>query len=245
MPKTADRQPTPAKLPPRHLVQGTAAKLREIILDREPDAQIGSLNEVAQLLGVGVVTVQQAARILEHEGLLEVRRGPGGGYYGRRPTEAALERSVAAYLRVDGARYHEIFEMMSLLECEMAPAAARSRDEALRERLREALAQLEASDTIARQVAVEQVVYGVLFRMVDQPLISLLGRVTVQAYRAKPHASMLLEPEGVAVWRAGRRRVLEAILRGDEDLARFEANRYRTSLMTRLRRQRGETPAAV
>jgi DNA-binding IscR family transcriptional regulator len=36
------------------------------------------------------VTVQQAARVLEHEGLLAVRRGPGGGYYGTRPDEAAL-----------------------------------------------------------------------------------------------------------------------------------------------------------
>lgn len=228
------------KLERRRLVQATADNLRQLIMASAPDAQIGGLSDLAQRLGVGVVTVQQAARILEHEGLLEVRRGPGGGYYGKRPTEAALERSVAAYLRVDGARYHEIFEMMSLLECEMAPAAARSRDEALRERLRDALTQLEASDTIERQVAIEQAVYGVLFRMVDQPLISLLGRVTVQAYRAKPHASMLLDPDGVAMWRAGRRRVLEAILVGDEDLARFEANRYRQDMLARLRKAQGE-----
>ena len=219
----------------RRLVQATADALRQMIMASAPDAQIGGLSDLAQRLGVGVVTVQQAARILEHEGLLEVRRGPGGGYYGKRPTEAALERSVAAYLRVDGARYHEIFEMMSLLECEMAPAAARSQDEGLRERLRSALVQLDASDTIERQVAVEETVYGVLFRMVDQPLISLLGRVTVQAYRAKPHASMLLDPGGVEIWRAGRRRVIEAILRGDEDLARFEANRYRQDMLERLR----------
>jgi hypothetical protein len=76
--------------------------------------------------------------------------------------------------------------------------------------------------------------------MVDRPLISLLGRVTVQAYRAKPHASMLLDPDGVAAWRHGRRRVLEAILMRDEERARFEAGRYRQDMMARLSRTQGE-----
>ncbi len=109
------------KVPRRQLVQATAAKLRELILSREPGAQIGSLNEVAQLLDVGIVTVQQAARILEHEGLLAVRRGPGGGYYGTRPDEAALERSIAAYLRVHGFGHRESQQMLSLLDCEIVP----------------------------------------------------------------------------------------------------------------------------
>jgi DNA-binding transcriptional MocR family regulator len=62
----------------RQLVQATAAKLRELIVSREPGAQIGSLNEVAQLLNIGIVTVQQAARILEHEGLLARIQTPSG-----------------------------------------------------------------------------------------------------------------------------------------------------------------------
>src|ERR1700727_2952117 len=120
------------KVPRRQLVLSAAAQLRDVILAREPGAQIGSLNEVAQMLGVGIVTVQQAARILEHEGLLAVRRGPGGGYYGTRPDEAALERSIAAYLRVHGFGHRESQQMLSLLDCEIVPAAARCTDTALR-----------------------------------------------------------------------------------------------------------------
>ena len=56
------------RIPRRQLVLEVAAQLRDVILAREPNTQIGSLNEVAELLGVGIVTVQQAARILEHEG---------------------------------------------------------------------------------------------------------------------------------------------------------------------------------
>ena len=106
--------------------------MRDTILACEPERRVGSLQEIAQLLGVGIVTVQQAARILEHEGLLSVRRGPGGGYYGTRPDEASLERSSAGYLRVHGFSYRESQEMMSVLDCEIMPAAARCTDESLR-----------------------------------------------------------------------------------------------------------------
>src|SRR5246127_1001735 len=102
------------KLPRRQIVQAAAAKLRDVILAREPGTQIGSLNEVAELLGVGIVTVQQAARILEHEGLLAVRRGPGGGYYGTRPDEAALERSMTAFMRSYPTSFEEALNITSL-----------------------------------------------------------------------------------------------------------------------------------
>src|SRR5262249_22203781 len=89
-----------AGLGKRQLVQQTTARLRELIFAHDEHELIGSLPDLAKQMGVGIVTVQQAARILEHEGALEVRRGPGGGYYGRRPDAAALERSLAAYMRM-------------------------------------------------------------------------------------------------------------------------------------------------
>jgi len=220
-------------------VQATAARLRERILQAEPDTLLGSLTELSQGLGVGVVTLQQAARILEHEGLLQVRRGPGGGYYGKRPTEAMLERSIAAYLQVDAARFHELFEMFSLLECELAPAAARSEDEALRAGLQEVLARLDRSDTIPAQLAAEAALHEVLFRMADHPLMGLLGRVTMSVFSADPAPEMFLDPEGIAAWRDGRRRTVEAILARDEELARFEAVRFRGELLERLGALRG------
>ena len=211
-----------------------------MILEREPDALLGSLTEIAQQLGVGIVTVQQAARILEHEGLLAVRRGPGGGYYGKRPTEAMLERSIAAYLQVDAARFQELFEMISLLECELAPAAARSEDAALRAGLRDVLGMLDRSDTIPAQLATEAALHEVLFRMADHPLMGLLGRVTMNVFSADPAPEMFLDPEGIAAWRDGRRRTIQAILARDEELARFEAMRFRQELLSRLSALRDE-----
>jgi GntR family transcriptional repressor for pyruvate dehydrogenase complex len=76
--------------PKRPLVHTAAERLRDLLFAVPADTRLGALPELARKLGVGIVTVQQAARILEHEGLLEVRRGPGGVYYGTRTDDAAL-----------------------------------------------------------------------------------------------------------------------------------------------------------
>src|SRR6266404_2435828 len=99
--------------------------------------------------------IVQAARILEHEGLLAVRRGPGGGYYGTRPDEAALERAFAAYLRVHGFSNRESHRMLSLLDCEIVPAAALCTDESLRQVARGLLERVDHCESRELRVAFE------------------------------------------------------------------------------------------
>jgi GntR family transcriptional repressor for pyruvate dehydrogenase complex len=226
-----------SKLQKRHLVQETTERLREVILAREPGAQIGSLKEVAQGLGVGIVTVQQAARVLEHEGLLEVRRGPGGGYYGARPDEAALERAFAAYMRVHGFGTRETQEMLSLLDCEIIPAAARCADDSTLAKVRSLMADVGLCDTSEARIAFELELRTVLFKVASAPLIELLCRVTTRLNRAHLNSPLFQGDEGIAAWKAGRWRILNAILERDEDLARFEAERYRQQVLRRLRQR--------
>jgi GntR family transcriptional repressor for pyruvate dehydrogenase complex len=220
---------------PKRLVSATAAKLREMILAREPGVQIGSLTEVSEALGVGIVTVQQAARILEHEGLLDVRRGPGGGYYGARPDEAALERALAAYMRVHGAKLGDGLHMLSLLDYDIAPAAARCTDEALRVELRDLIERIAACDTEESRIAFEDASRDLLFRMEPRPLFDLISRVGKQLFSSTTQTAPLFPgAEGVAAWKDGKRRILDAILERDEALARFEAERYRAEVLRRL-----------
>ncbi len=219
----------------RRLVQETAEKLREVILARETGTQIGSLNEVAQLLGVGIVTVQQAARILEHEGLLTVKRGPNGGYYGARPDEAALERAFAAYLRVHSFGQRDISEMMALIDCEIVASAARCTDEKLRDELRNLDGRIDLCQTPEERVQFEEELRNTLFKIVSRPLIELLSRVTTQLYRTHPRPLVFSGETGVQAWKTGRHRIVQAILKQDEELARFEAERYLKAFMTRLR----------
>ena len=189
------------------------------------------------MLGVGIVTVQQAARILEHEGLLAVRRGPGGGYHGTRPDEAALERAFEAYWRVHGFGYRESQEMLALLDCEIMPAAARCEDETLMQIVCALSEKVEHCDTPEQRVDFEVELRQVLFRMVARPLIELLSRVTMRVNVQRPLPLLFHGADGVATWKAGRARILRAILQRDEELARFEAERYRRQILDRLRQR--------
>jgi GntR family transcriptional regulator, transcriptional repressor for pyruvate dehydrogenase complex len=215
----------------RRLVSATAEKLKDIILAKDPDAQIGSLPELARLLGVGIVTVQQAARILEHQGLLDVRRGPGGGYYGRRPDAAALERALTAYIHVHGPAYDEARQIVWLLNCELASIAAQCTDEQLREELRALAARIDSTDAEAQRFAFEHDMHMVLLKMADRPLIALLQHVSMGIYKNNPLPRLVKTRAQVAAWKTGRRRLIDAILANDAERARFEADRNRKYLL--------------
>ena len=207
----------------RNLVSETTDRLRDRIFAAEPGVLIGSLQDLARDLGVGIVTLQQAARLLEHEGLLEARRGPGGGYYGTRPDEAALERAIAVYLRPHPASFDEALNITSLLFTELAAAATRCRVPALLAELGELRGQIDSCDSEAARGAFELAFQDLLFRMVEWPLFELLTQVTLRF--AATTARRVIEGEDGEAWKQGRHRILAAILTGDGELARFEAER--------------------
>jgi GntR family transcriptional repressor for pyruvate dehydrogenase complex len=209
----------------RNLVGATADGLRDRVFAAEPDTLIGSLQDLANALDVGIVTLQQAARVLEHEGLLEARRGPGGGYYGRRPNSAAVERSIAAYLRSNPTSFEEALNITSLLFNELAAAAAERVDDRSRAKLVMLLRRVDTCMTGADCGDFEVDFQDTLFAMVDWPLFKLLTVVTLHVSMTKS-ASLLRDGErDVAEWREGRKRIIGAIASGDRDLARFEADR--------------------
>jgi GntR family transcriptional regulator, transcriptional repressor for pyruvate dehydrogenase complex len=218
--------------PPRlQLARQIADRLRDLVFTQEPGIRIGSLHELADRFEVGIVTFQQAARILEHEGLLEVRRGPGGGYFGVRPDEAALERAMGAYIRMHPTAYQEALDITSLLFNELVAAAARSEGDEHRRKLRALATRIDDSSDDARRIAFEADFQDLLFQMVERPLFEILTRVTLRFADMLPAGTPLFAPDAEAVWKAGRHRIIDAILKGDEELARFEANRSNRRLI--------------
>lgn len=221
---------------PLRPVQAAAERLREMIYAQDPGTRIGSLGGLARELGVGIVTIQQAARILEFEGLLEVRRGPGGGYWGRRPDAAVLERSLAAYMRTHPASWEEALDMTSLLFNELVAAAASSGDRTMRDELRAFALKVDGAEGEADVARLEEEFQDLLFRMVNRPLFELLTHVTLRFSVSRPADAVFRSRISTAQWIDGRRRIIDAILREDEELARFEANRCnRRPLMERAR----------
>jgi GntR family transcriptional regulator, transcriptional repressor for pyruvate dehydrogenase complex len=117
----------------------TADILREEILNHFEDGEewlLGSEDDMIKMLGVSRPTLRQAARMLEQEQLLVVRRGIGGGLFGRRPTAEAVSHTASVYLRSEGATYRDLISTQLLLGTECARLAARNPDRMAREALR-------------------------------------------------------------------------------------------------------------
>lgn len=195
---------------------------------------LGSLSEIAKILKVGTVTVQQAARVLEHEGLLAVRRGPGGGYFGKRPDALALERALATYLRARHADNYEALEMMTLLDCELMPAAALCGDAQRLNELRELKSRVDLCASGEERMSFEDDLHAILFKMVNRPLIELLAQVSMRFYRSGPIPRIFDGVDGLHAWRLWRHQIIDAILANDPARARFEAERHRRLLMQRV-----------
>jgi GntR family transcriptional regulator, transcriptional repressor for pyruvate dehydrogenase complex len=66
---------------PAHERVATALRKRVQLGTYEPDERLPSTRELAEQLGVGRVTLQQAINLLAEEGLLRTRRGRGGGTF--------------------------------------------------------------------------------------------------------------------------------------------------------------------
>jgi DNA-binding FadR family transcriptional regulator len=102
-------------------------------------------SEVAMLeqYGVSRESLREGLRLLEAQGLITIRRGPGGGPVVGQVDPANLGRISTLYYHLAGATYAELFDAWVLTEATLAELAARNPD---RRRVREALKPLVDHD---------------------------------------------------------------------------------------------------
>jgi DNA-binding FadR family transcriptional regulator len=117
--------------------------LRDEILARRNGERLGSEVDVLDRLGVSRPTLRQAARLLEAEELLVVRRGVNGGLFGRRPSSEAVARMASVYLRAEGTTVVDLARSWFLLLEQSARLAAENPDDAARLSLSEKVAELD------------------------------------------------------------------------------------------------------
>jgi GntR family transcriptional repressor for pyruvate dehydrogenase complex len=92
------------------------------------------MSEAAMLeqYGVSRESLREGLRLLEVQGLISIRRGPGGGPVVGTVDPAHLGRVSTLYYHMAGATYRELFEAWLLAEATLAERAARNPDTALR-----------------------------------------------------------------------------------------------------------------
>ena len=100
---------------------------------------------LVQQTGLSRVSVREALRLLEAEGLIETRPGRNGGSHVRRPTAEVLTRHLELFVWGRNAALEDLHDVREALEALAAATAARRRTEADVRELTEKTAALEAS----------------------------------------------------------------------------------------------------
>jgi GntR family transcriptional repressor for pyruvate dehydrogenase complex len=166
-----------------------ADSLREIILGSADGELLGGENELIARFGVSRPTFRQAARILQAEGLLVVRRGVNGGLFAQPPSTVSVARSVSVLLRHHGVTFRDLTDAIQALAGEMARQAAVHRSKAARARLARRLRSFVPAEnaTDSEQVFTASLHLGECLEMLaPNPVVSELLQVLVELLVQQP-----------------------------------------------------------
>lgn len=205
-----------------------ADRLRVHILQTPDGAYLGSEDELIQRLGVGRHTLRQAARLLEDQLMLKVRRGVGGGYYGARPNADMVVDAAATYLRSRGGSIADLFATTTVLYTELARLAALSDDTEARAWLAD-LRDRMARAPFREDREVEEIDFELrdcIYALAANPYFEFTMRVLVRFAFQEQHFPLVDQIERRRAYQKGQLKVVEAILDRDPDLAALSSRRF-------------------
>jgi GntR family transcriptional regulator, transcriptional repressor for pyruvate dehydrogenase complex len=234
----APTKKTKAKSP----IDIAAARLRQLALTAADAELLGSEGEIVRRLVFSRVTIRQAARLLERDGVLRVRRGIRGGYFAARPKVEMVEAVFCAYLDTLGLDARHTGAVATALWVEaMREAAIADRKAArlLAERLTETIEKLPAELTIDDVSTVQQEVRSAVFELIGGRYLELLFRVNAAFARQQLGVRMrrddpTVHRRFVRQWKKAVLLELEAIAEGDGNLAVVAAMHNRKLWIARM-----------
>ena len=182
---------------------------REIHLSRiGPGERFPPEREHAEQLGVSRVTLREALRVLEGEGLIEVRRGAAGGAIVRAPQRETLQRPSLSYDEIMGLQ-----EFRAAIEPMAARRAAARRDLGRLPELQQAVEGLSEAKDVGGFRALDSAFHLLVAEMADcRPLLEAVENTRIAMFESLD----LLDFDLVlATTQRGHARVLAAIAEGD------------------------------
>lgn len=211
-----------------------------------PGERLPPERELAVTLGVSRATLRQALQQVADLGLLEARRGRGGGNFVATVSWEQVAPEVARRtLEVELPRLLDLFDYRCLVEGMIARAAAERRTADDVSQLRAALADFRSVDGMIEARALDRRLHGLVTATARNPhLTSLSAHLTAAAtlgFGAEPYA-----PEFLGRARAEHEELVGHITRGDADAAGRSAQAHFSLTLESMRsslRRAGATRA--
>lgn len=209
--------------------QRAAAAIKEWMVERglQPGDRLPSEPELIRHFGMAKGTIREALRVLEAQGLLRTRTGPGGGAFVHAVSETRARALLANYFFFTGIGIADIYELRQTLEPELAAELSGTLTSTQLDTLEQVMAAYDRTpesieESEAQRIAeleFHEVLAGFsknpLLRFQCRFLVSLLKELTVcrRIYRRRI-------PNFRKTGRDYQSRLLQALREGDAEAAR-------------------------
>lgn len=224
----------PATIPPAEATrqsrpQTVAAAIKEWVVDRglQPGDRLPAEPELIRRFGMAKSTIREALRVLEAQGLIRTRTGPGGGAFVNAVSETRAQALLGNFFYFKDIGISDIYQLRRTLEPELAASLAGRLSEADLARLERVMTAYDMpAETIAaaqEQRIAELRFHDILAELSPNPLmsfqcrflISLLTDLTIcrRIYRRRI-------PGLRAKGRDYQSRLIQALRAGDANAAR-------------------------
>lgn len=218
--RQAQHEPTRAGVN-ETLAARTARDLANLSLAADPGDHLGAEDDLLARFGVSRPTLRQAAKLVERDRLISIRRGTKGGYFAERPDARDAIQSLARYLRMRGANLGDVIQVTRPVSEEAAAAAARRRTAVDVESLHAFAAKIDANDTARDMIAAEVEMARLIAGMSGNPVVELVMEIGYSFGLDERGGDLYADAGRRDRARAMQRSLLGAIIDGDPDIARL------------------------
>jgi GntR family transcriptional repressor for pyruvate dehydrogenase complex len=245
MPDSLDHPPAPRRSRPVKV----ADQIKSWVVERDlkTGARLPSEAEMIAQFGVSKGTVREAMRILEAQGLIITRTGPGGGSFVGEVTAERAKSLLANYFYFQQLSITDIYQMRKMLEPELAASMAGRLERWQLDELRE-LATRHDRPAQSPEEERDQHVTSLRFHerlaeFAGNPLlgfcVSFMARILADltVYRR------LYEPHNEELWARGRQHQIDlvaALERGDAGAARATMRSHMEGAEEMMQRQEAQ-----
>lgn len=207
------------------LVAQTAEALSKLSIEHQPGDYLGAEDELLARLSVSRPTLRQAAKIVENESLITVRRGIKGGFYAARPNAADAIKALARYLRMNGATIADVFAVTKLVAEQAGALAATNDDVSLRIQIEQFRESIDDNDSPGSIIRAEGILARLIAEMSGNPALQLVMEIGYTFGMDEQGVRFYSNAQDRERTRSLQRALCDAILARDADIARLMMRR--------------------
>jgi len=206
-----------------------AEAIKQFVVDEglAPGDRLPGEADLIARFGMAKSTIREAMRILEAQGLVKTRTGPGGGTFVHEVSRTRARALLANYFYFKNLTIADIYQLRRALEPELAASLAGRLDDAALDALTANFAAYDRPAATAEEERAQHVAslrfHAMLAEHADNPLLSFLIDFMASILSEITINRGLYAPPNPELWRKGReyqKRLVEALRDGDADAAR-------------------------